>query len=360
MFSKKIIVLKQTADGFSYGIKSVCGICRLEKENDVLTVFLSPIGFSALNSGSYRLFIIGDNKTLLSKDLGKIPTSSTMAVQSELPLNKGVSVGIWSVKDDIPLLVAYQKSEDAKLSLKDYGTTVINEIINERKLREREKEFAIEKKTLPTPLPNDKQSSKADFSPSPTEEFDKPAFNNTPDAYYNDEAVATANYFEQDDEIKQKLSYIKDLSDEYIRSKNDDGYRFSPQEESQSAKNVDVSENETNYKRNEKPYFLTVKRELDGIFNKFPAETTLENAFAGSRFAKVFYAENKFYVVGLIKENGKEKYICYGVPSVYRKTPPKELAGFCSFVPLSVFDLKGDGYFMMFQDAKTGKCVHKS
>lgn len=358
MFNKKIVVLKQTADGFSSGVKSVCGICRLEKDNELLTVFLSPIGFSALSSGSYRLFIVADDKKLVEKDLGKIPTSSTTVFQSGLSLNKGVSVGIWTVKDDIPLLVAFQKSDDARLSAKDYGTVVVNEIIAERKLRDREKEFVIEKKPLSEPT----TTVLSDLTPAPQElpETASDVADKTPAAIYNDEAVATANYFEQDEEINQKLSYIKELSDEYFRSKNNDGDSLRAQETNESPKDPDPSKNEADYKRSEKPYYLKVKRELDGIFNKYPAETTLEKAFEGSRFAKVFYAENKFYVVGLVKENGKEKYICYGVPSPYRDTPPKELAGFCSFVPLSVFDLKGNGYFMMFQDATSGKCVLKN
>jgi hypothetical protein len=64
-------------------------------------------------------------------------------------------------------------------------------------------------------------------------------------------------------------------------------------------------------------------------------------------------------VVGLVLESGKEKYICYGVPCTYSKNPPKELKGFCSFIPLSIFDLTGKGYWMMFQDAITGEHVQK-
>ena len=45
------------------------------------------------------------------------------------------------------------------------------------------------------------------------------------------------------------------------------------------------------------------------------------------------------------------------MPSVYSETPPKELDGYCSFIPLSVFDMKGDGFWMMFQDAVTGECI---
>lgn len=352
MFSKKILVIKQTAEGYSSGMKPVCGICRLEKENDVLTVFLSLIGFSAISAGEYRLYIVGDDKTLILQNLGKIPASSAFSFRNEIDLNKGVTAGIWAVQNDIPLLVACQKSDDATLSAKEYDAAVINDIIAARKLREREKEFVMPT----TPVKDEQKSELGSKNYSAKSEVSElsPIL-----AAYNDEAVATENYFDKDKAIKQKLLCIKELSDEHIRRESDGDDSFRAQKTEKSQENLDFPENETHIIRGEVPYYLSVKSELDGIFSKFPAETTLEKAFSGSRFAKVYYAENKFYVVGLIKENGKEKYICYGVPSVYSETPPKELAGFCSFVPLSIFDLKGDGYFMMFQDAYTGKCVKK-
>ena len=340
MFSKKIIVIKQMTEGYSASPKPVCGICRLEKENGVLTAFLSFIGFAALTEGTYRAYIVGDDKTVIVKDVGKIPTSFTMHLESALSLDNGVSIGVWAIKDDIPLLVAYQKSDDAKLTLKEYGAAIINEIIAERKIREREKEFVLEQNTPKTPLP----------PPTSDDKF----------TLYNDEAVATENYFDTDEKIRQKLENIKELTYEHIRNESNVDDSFRPKTAEKGEKDADFSQNETSAGRGEVvPYYATVKSELDGIFQKFPAETALEQAISGSQFAKVYYADDKYYVVGVIKENDKEKYICYGVPSVYRETPPKELAGYCSFVPLSIFDLKGEGYFMMFQDAISGKCVHK-
>ena len=343
MFSKKILVIKQMAEGYSSGKTRACGICRLEKEYDILTVCLSLVGFTALNFGEYRLYLISDDKTVVKKVLGKIPASLTSAISSELDLNKGVSAGIWSVKDDIPLLVAYGKSENALLSVKDYGQTVVNDIISERKIREREKEFDFTPKSEPLKTAELNVES-------------VPSFKNV----YDDEAVATENYYDLSDDIQQKLSKIKEFADEHIRREDDGDDSFRTEKEEKSEKSSDVYQDETNNEGSEKaPYYQTVKAELDGIFKKFPQETALQKMFDGSRFAKVYYANDKFYVVGLIRERGKEKYICYGVPSPYQPTPPKELAGYCSFVPLSIFDLKGDGYFMMFQDAATGKCVHK-
>ena len=350
MFAKKILVIKQTSESYSSGNKPACGICRLEKENGLLTVFLSLVGFAALQKGEYRLFIVADDKTIIKKDLGKTPVSSAIPFIDGLSLEKGITAGLWTVENDIPLLIAYGKSEDALLSAKEYGSIVVNEIITERKLREREKEFAM-------PLDDtDTAATKID-----TETFDTPYKHGDTQLFrlYDDEAVATENYY-NDTDVQQKLSAIKELSDEYIRRESGGDAYFRPQEEGQSEKNFDLSQNETGDKRSQDaPYYLKVKNELDGLFDKYPKETELEKVIDGSRFAKVYYADEKYYVVGVIKENGKEKYICYGVPSKYRPTPPKELAGYCCFVPLSIFNLKGDGYFMMFQDAYTGKCVHK-
>jgi hypothetical protein len=83
----------------------------------------------------------------------------------------------------------------------------------------------------------------------------------------------------------------------------------------------------------------------------------LTRAVANSKWVKIYYSNTQYYVVGLVYNDGRERYVCYGVPSKYSPIPPKELEGFCSFVPLSVFDMKGDGYWMMFQDAITGNCI---
>ena len=78
MFGKKILVMKQIAEGFSYNGNKACGICRLEKEDEILTVCLSLIGFSAITFGEYRLYVIGDDKTIVKQILGKIPAETPL------------------------------------------------------------------------------------------------------------------------------------------------------------------------------------------------------------------------------------------------------------------------------------------
>ena len=93
------------------------------------------------------------------------------------------------------------------------------------------------------------------------------------------------------------------------------------------------------------------------MLSRFEVEDQLRAIFPDSEFVKVNYDKDKFYVVGVIKKQTKAKYICYGVPSEYSKNPPRELDGYCTFIPLSVFNIHGKGYFMMFQDAVSGECV---
>ena len=201
-------------------------------------------------------------------------------------------------------------------------------------------------------------------TPKPTEILiEKPIIKEpSPELYdaYNDEAVATENYFLLDEKLNEKLKLRESI--ENVRSK--DSLRDSESEkEAEKSQADDCGDKFKNGDENggefteDRPYIDSARAELDNIFFKFPEEPSLSKVIPESRWAKINYSPEKYYVVGIIKEDGKEKYVCYGVPAKYSNKPPKELKGFCSFVPLSFFDMKGDGFWMMFQSAITGECV---
>ncbi|MCL1900770.1 MAG: hypothetical protein FWG51_00025 [Firmicutes bacterium] len=106
---------------------------------------------------------------------------------------------------------------------------------------------------------------------------------------------------------------------------------------------------------NVKKYYQSIKSELDELFKAYEREYDLEKLIADCRFCKITYEKNKYYIVGVIFENGSPEYICYGVPSNNPVESPKELKGFSSFVPV----LKEDnfGYWIMYQDADTGETI---
>lgn len=390
-YQKKVVVLKQTENGFSQPDKILGGIVRIEKENGISSLFLSLINFAPAASGEYCLFIADGNKTVFKFPLGKYPRSLIKTFNESPDLSHGFAAGVCLVAEDIPLLVAYQRSDDCNVSLSDFKKIVAEKCAETRKHRQKAEDSPVYNMKPPTtPATTD--------APSPPKNGERELFvaekenfveSETPPAY-DDEAVATENFYDVDESIKMRTDLLKSYIDEQAEqnttelqyenatNKTETIPRAPAAEQAREETNEEInkevnknlnedttenaeigfifSEKEKNYSI-DNPYYETVKKELADLFDKFPAEEQLEKTLYGGKFVKINYSAEKYYVAGVLKEEAKEKYICYGIPAAYSKTPPKELDGYCSFIPLSVFDLKGDGYWMMFQDAITGECI---
>ncbi len=344
-FIKKSAVLKEVEKGYSVSEKPLSGIARFELESGVLSFYLTVVGVLPISSGDYFVGILNDKNTLSMFNLEKRP-ASFYKVLEDFELTNGFAVGLVVIDNDIPLTVAFAKEQNFKYSLSDFKKTVAEYCLSQRKLKAKEvspTKPPIEEPTTPPP----------DISPEQIPEKE---------VFYNDEAVATENYFELND-IENKLELIKEYDFANSQFENELPFTKGEEKAEQGTDFVNRIKNETDsdfskQSQKQQPYFFEVQTELNSILNKFPPEENLNKLFHDGKFVKVNYSKDKYYVVGLIKENGKEKYLCYGVPDKYSPTPPKELAGYCSFIPLSIFDLKGDGYWMMFQDAITGKCIN--
>lgn len=330
-YLKKVLVLKN-ADNSIETKNRLSGLARIEIENGVSELHLSLINLPR-ECFSYYALIIDGNKKSFEFDLGERPTSSAHFFPCEPKIDTGFCIGIFVIKDSLPLILSFA-SDNAILTLKDFKKTVAESCLSKhKKLIE-----AQEKENLSKNLACDITQT------------------------YNDEAVATENYFEIDKEINEKLLSVKEMKNENLQFKNElfdcNCEEKTQKDFSQTSRAEDEKDVDECQKNPRTRHFSTVRAELDEIFFKFPEEQALHNHFKESRWAKIHYSSDKYYVVGVIYEDGQEKYICYGVPAKYSKTPPKELDGYCSFIPLSVFDLFGAGYWIMFQDAETGKCVH--
>lgn len=365
-FYKKVLVVKQLEKGYSSNERQMSGIARIERENGVCEFFLSVINLSAVKHGEYFAFVLDGSGKLFDFSLGSHP--DFLAKPFPSPINtENFSVGIVFVDCYIPITVAFATTYSLENALVNFKKSVADFLANkhraDRKKEQTEKPDENEpyEQSFPNPSPIKPPYPPAP-EPNPTitppDEFSlgQKEFN-----AYNDEAVATENYFDFDD-VKDKLSKIKELDDEKLRLENELPYSRGKEKAQESQADGHSAYDETDKNEGEEfskksPYYLTVEGELEEIFDKFPEEKELKKTFFNSRFAKVFYSDTKYYVVGVIKENDQLKYICYGVPATYSKEPPKELKGYCSFIPLSIFSLLGDGYWMMFQDAITGKCV---
>jgi len=103
-------------------------------------------------------------------------------------------------------------------------------------------------------------------------------------------------------------------------------------------------------------FFDKTRDQIEALFEKYPKEERLKNLIEDSRWVKVDWDNRgRHYVVGLIGVG--PEYISYGVPAKYTPDPPKELDGYCQWMPIDPKEPEKDGYWLMFQDAKTGGSV---
>jgi hypothetical protein len=105
-------------------------------------------------------------------------------------------------------------------------------------------------------------------------------------------------------------------------------------------------------------FYQTVKSQLDDLFANYPREEYLCGLFEGTEWVRVNYDNaGQYYTVGLIYDGDTVRCICYGVPGRYAPRPPAELTGFCQWLPFSTDEPQGGGYWLMYQDAETGKSI---
>lgn len=363
-YSKKIVVLKEITQGFSVCKKPVSGIVRVEIEDGVANLFLSFVNFRASGRGTYAFFLTDGEKTPFYYELGARPTSFARVMERLPDIEKGFAAGVCFVADDLPTLAAFGRTDECELTVTDMKSLSAEKCLSLRKQRLKTAEAVeITESAKVEKAATTATTAKADKKEEPEEIKDENDADLTESAsfakktdracVYDDEAVATENYYEAE---------AGENENDGIQFKNELPYYDGKKEEGKESADAYRAQNEEDFGNGEeysesRPYYLTVKDELNEIFSKFPEETSLKKLFPDSEFSRVNYSADKFYVVGLIKESGEEKYICYGVPGAYSENAPEELAPYCSFIPVSIFDLSGDGYWMMFQSATTGECI---
>lgn len=105
-------------------------------------------------------------------------------------------------------------------------------------------------------------------------------------------------------------------------------------------------------------FFKQIKSQVDNLFAQNPTEEYLEELIPNSKWVKVEFDQGgDYYVFGLLYEEQTLKYICYGVPGVFQKTPPKQLSGYPVWFPLDKDRAEGFGYWLSYQDAESGDSI---
>ena len=332
-YVKKLCILKQVAPGFAADGKNLSALLTAEQYAGRLTLTLALIGFAPLSAGRYRCVVCDEHGGAETFDVNG-STGGTVRRASALDIADGIGCAVCFVHGQVRP-AAFGKCGD-----KTYDLKKMCALLGAEEQPPAPPRGARRAESKP---PVDAADAQTMPAAAPAAEAEEPP--------YDDELVASENYFEYEKGHRESHARETDEKRTAQGSRKDAG----TDEDAQSLFRFAGAEN---LGKDARPcYYDTVRGELDALFQARPAETALQTAIPTSRWVRVEFGKGKYYVVGVIEENARPKYICYGVPTGARGAPPEALKKYSSFVPASLFSPDGAGYWMMFQDAETGQCV---
>ena len=341
-YVKKMCILRQARQGFSGDGKTLSGLIKIEQYGKNLAIEVSVINFAPLVSGEYYCLISdGKGKTEMLSLRGK----SLFNILSDLDISQGFCGVICYVKNEI-VPVAY--------GINGNGSYDWRAILNA---------------ALPPVFPHndDEQTALAETEEETEEETDEneeneatvyennaeSRENSAPPTGYDDETVASENYYREEKENERELfsETSENASAQSQAEKQGEKAGLDPQE------NVYADDLRHPFETDGEGYYRAVKGEIDELMKKYPRDNTLNGAFSCSEWVRVKGEEHApEYLVGVLYDDGKAKYICYALAAEDKNTPPDEIKEACTFVPTAPFE-GSKGFFVIFQSATTGECV---
>ncbi|MBR7091288.1 MAG: hypothetical protein IKC79_02420, partial [Clostridia bacterium] len=104
-------------------------------------------------------------------------------------------------------------------------------------------------------------------------------------------------------------------------------------------------------------FYNLIAPQLNHLFDNYPRYPELEKIVHNTQWIKVSFTDNGegHYILGKLYDDGVVTYLCYGIPSPSRLTPPPaDLIDYCQWLPLDLDNVDGEGYWVMYQSAETG------
>lgn len=172
---------------------------------------------------------------------------------------------------------------------------------------------------------------------------------------YDDEALATENYYE----IKTDESPKKEVTDDNLHSTAAHIGQSGTDTTKQAQNDGNIQENGAAFRTcpfsKPEPKFYAEKRgEIEELFTKYEAIGSLSQYIPESKWVKIEYKKDGFYIIGVIRKDGVPQYIVYGVPG-RRGIRPRGFERYSVFLPESLFTTDDRGFWCSFQSAETGK-----
>jgi hypothetical protein len=346
-YYKKMCILRQIKQGFSGDGKSLSGLVKAEQYGKNLAVEVSIINFAPLTVGEYYCLLSdGQGKTEMLALRGK----SLFNLLSDLDISCGFCGIVCYVKTEVTP-IAYGINGNKSYDWRAILNAALPPVFPMVKCGRADSEIA---PAPPDPKPELPLTPQPE--PAPVEEEIPPPEDLPPPRElkerYNDETVATKNYYE--DENDERILPEKTDQNAHVESATT---RERTQERPDPKENVDAPRVRRALATDPDGYYLAVKDEIDRLFKSYPRDKTLSGAFSCGEWVRVKgKARNPEYLVGVLRMDGKVRYICYALRAERKDSPPDEIKNVCAFVPTDFYD-ENKGYFVIFQSASSGECI---
>ncbi|MBQ8885636.1 MAG: hypothetical protein IJY62_04660 [Clostridia bacterium] len=341
-FIKKMCILRQVKQGFSGDGKTLSGLIKIEQYGKNVSVEVSVINFAPLKSGEYYC-LIADSKQ--RTEMLPLRGKSIFNILTELDFSGGFCGVICFVKNGVtPIAYGVNGSR-----VYDWRTLVKNTVAPAADdgaafTLADEPIQAAEPSPEKPPFPEESTLTDAETTAKKEKSVKK----------YDDESVVTENYYEKrEDGADERFEHEKACGNAHSESGDQNKSEKAGQD---AQKNVDAESVRDTFKTEPDGYYLAVKSEIDELFQRYPADGTLKSVFAHSEWVRIQEEGKAEYLVGVIYEDLRAKYICYALPTSDKDNPPEEIASVCTFVPSSLFEEKA-GFFVIFQSCATGECI---
>lgn len=170
---------------------------------------------------------------------------------------------------------------------------------------------------------------------------------------YDDDAIADENYYL----LEEKYNDLGEIKSGNFGAENalfNDGYK-SKKEKIEEENYGEIHSDDGNQKSPLIPYYKTVQKIFDGAILRYRSTQKLTKTLPNSRFFELNSSGKTLF--GVQQNSDKPLYFIYAVSGREVDGAPEKLKGKACFLPCSIFDLSGEGFWCLFQDATTGALI---
>lgn len=320
-YVKKTCILRQIKSGFTLDGKPLTGIVKIEQYGENIAAEFAFSNLSPTTDGGYYC-ILADLKRRYK--VVCLEEGTRFSFSSEMDIAMGFYTALCFVREKA---AAVAVGTCGKPSYDLFA--LIREAFSQ---------------------PNELEKEQLNATLPPTNHINSPPS----EPLYDDELVADENYYEQESEHYEQSPVIQ--TEQNAPTPRGDSHQ-GEEERIDPATNENHSGVRHAFTTETDGYYQSVKGELNTLFERYPADDTLREAYPHSEWARVKGdEENPQELVGLVYENGFVKYICYALPAT--EETPQEVREKGYFVPISALTPE-KGFFVLYQSAATGESILK-